>query len=299
MGREWQIGDPVDYTTDGWMDAQNWGHGSDDDDGENRGTGRDLPDPRIEEYGKKAWNLYMDFKEEEALHYINMALDLNDRHANNWNRKAIILEGMKRYAESEECYNRSLQLSPKNLVYDNKARMLYDWAVQLREESKKLPNGLNMLNDAYDKLIKAMNALPGENSEENLDKYLKLRDSINFYIDYERKFQGNLEALKKYDKKELFTITGRNFYKNNVILTPGKPLKLVKDPDNEFDKDAIAVYAEDEKIGYVANNDYTKFELTLSASELQDKIEDTAQGSYLFYLDRYAEIQFNIGRIVK
>ena len=24
MGREWQIGDPVDYTTDGWMDAQNW-----------------------------------------------------------------------------------------------------------------------------------------------------------------------------------------------------------------------------------------------------------------------------------
>lgn len=53
MGRKWQIGDPVDYTTDGWMDAQNWGHGSDDDDGENRGTGRDLPDPRIEEYGKR------------------------------------------------------------------------------------------------------------------------------------------------------------------------------------------------------------------------------------------------------
>ena len=32
MGREWQIGDSVDYTTDGWMDAQNWGHGQDDDD---------------------------------------------------------------------------------------------------------------------------------------------------------------------------------------------------------------------------------------------------------------------------
>ncbi len=24
MGREWKIGDPVDYTSDGWMDAQNW-----------------------------------------------------------------------------------------------------------------------------------------------------------------------------------------------------------------------------------------------------------------------------------
>ena len=75
-------------------------------------------------------------------------------------------------------------------------------------------------------------------------------------------------------------------------------LKLVKEPNNEFDKDAIAVYAQDEKIGYVANNDYTKYELTSSASELQDKIEDVAQGSYLFYLDRYAEIQFNIGRII-
>ena len=299
MGRQWQIGDPVDYTTDGWMDAQNWGHGFDDNNGENRGSGRNLPDPRIEEYGKKAWNLYMEFKEEEALHYINRALDLNDRHANNWNRKAIILEGMKRYAESEECYNKSLQLSPKNLVYDNKARMLYDWAVQLREESKKLPNGLNMLNDAYDKVIKAMNTLPGKNSEEDIDKYLNLRDSINFYIDYERKYQGNLETLKQYNKCELFTITGRNFYKNDVILTPGIPLKLVKEPDNEFDKNAIAVYAEDEKIGYVANKEYTKFKLTSSASELQDKLLDVTQCEYLFYLERYADIQFSIGKIIK
>ena len=297
MGRQWQIGDPIDYTTDGWMDAQNWGHGSDDDNGENRWTGRDLHDSRIEEYGKKAWNLYMDFKDEEALHYINMALDLDDRHANNWNRKAIILEDMKRYAEAEQCYNRSLELSPKNLVYDNKARMLYNWAVHLCEESKKLPNGLDMLNEAYNKVMKGMNTLPRENSEEEIDKYLKLRDSINFYIDYERKYQGNLETLKKYDKSELFTIAGRYFYKNDVALTPGKPLKLVKEQGNEFDKYAIAVYVEDKKIGYVANKNYTKFELTSSASELQDKLQDVTQGEYLLYLDRYAEIQFSIGRI--
>lgn len=35
MGGNWQIGDPVDYTTDGWMDAQNWGHGCDDDENSN------------------------------------------------------------------------------------------------------------------------------------------------------------------------------------------------------------------------------------------------------------------------
>ena len=184
---EWHIGDSVDWG-DRWVDAQNWGRRYDDEDDGNRAIGNSSDNPRIEEYGKKAWDLYMDFKEEEALCYINMALDLDKNHANNWNMKAIILEGMKRFAESEECYNRSLELSPVNPVYDNKARMMYDWAVHLREESKKLLNGLDMLNDAYDKIIKAMNALPGENSEENLDKYLKLKDSINFYIGYGRKF---------------------------------------------------------------------------------------------------------------
>ena len=299
MGDEWEIGDPVDDSNGGTMDAMNWGHGSDDDDDDkNNGIGRNLPDPRIEEYGKKAWDYYMEFKEEEALHYINLALDLNDRHANNWNRKAIILEGMKRYAESEECYNRSLELSPQNLVYDNKARMLLDWSHQLLEESKELPNGLSKLKEAEKKIVKAMNALSAD-SDEDIDKYLRMRDSINFYIDYEKKFQSNLETLKQYDKSELFTITGRQFYRNKINLTSGLPLKLVKEPDNEFDKDAIAVYAQGEKIGYVANNDYTKYKLTSTASELQDKIEDTAQGSYLFYLDRYAEIQFNIGRIIE
>ncbi len=54
------------------------------------------------------------------------------------------------------------------------------------------------------------------------------------------------------DKFELFTITGRKFYRNNITLTSGMPLKLVKEPDNEFDKDAIAIYSNNIKVGYVA-----------------------------------------------
>lgn len=250
-----------------------------------------------DEYANKAWNYYMDFKDEDALYYINLALDLDDKHSNNWNKKAIILESLKRYEESEKCYNRSLELAKHDVVYDNKARMLLDWSHQLLEESKELPNGLKKLEEAKNKITKAMNALSGD-SDEDIDKYIKMRDSINFYIDYETEFQRNLKTLKGYDKSELFTITARKFYKNDISLTPSMPLKLVKEPDNEFDTDAIAVYVQDEKIGYVANNNYTKYELTSSASELQDKIKDTAQGSYLFYLDRYEKIQFNIGRII-
>ena len=250
-----------------------------------------------DEYSNKAWNYYMEFKDEDALYYINLALDLDNRHSGNWNRKAIILESLERYSESEECYNRSLELSKRNIVYDNKARMLLTWSHQLLEESKELPNGLNKLKEAEKKIVKAMNALSGD-SDEDINKYLRMRDSISFYIDYEKKFQDNLETLKQYDKSELFTITGRQFYRNKINLTLGLPLKLVKEPDNEFDKDAIAVYAQDKKIGYVANKGYTKYELTSSASELKDKIEYTAQASYLFYLDRYSEIQFNVGRII-
>ena len=249
-----------------------------------------------DEYSKKAWDFYMDFKEEDALHYINLALDLDKSDSNNWNIKAIILEGMKRYKESEYCYDISLNLSFQNLVCDNKVRMLYDWASKLIEEAKKLPNGLKKLEEAKEINIRAINSRPGENSEEDLDKYLHQRDAINSYINQEKEYQRNLETLKRYSKDELFTIAGNQFYDNN--LAPGRALKLVKEPYNEFDRDAIAVFADNEKIGYVANNDNTKHESTSSASQLHGNFKNIAQGQYLFYLQRH-EIQFHIGRIIK
>ena len=261
----------------------------------------DIIDSRFikrDEYSKKAWDYYMDFNEEDALYYIGMALDLDKRHSNNWNIKAIILEGVNRFEESEECYDRSLKLFRSPVVRDNKARMLRAWAGNLLEESKDLPNGLNKLEKALEINRKAFDALPA-NTKENVDDYLRQKESINFYINYENEYQKNLETLKRYSKDELFTISGRRFYKNNINLTPEMPLRLVKEPENVHDRDAIAVYAEDEKIGYVANNIYTKSELTSSASELQDKIQNTAEASYLLYLDRYADIDFPIGRIIK
>ena len=261
----------------------------------------DIIDSRFikrDEYSKKAWDYYMDFNEEDALYYIDMALDLDKSHSNNWNIKAIILEGMNRFEESEECYDRSLKLFRSPLVCDNKARMLRAWAGNLLEESKDLPNGLNKLEKALEINRKAFDALPA-NTKENVDDYLRQKESINFYINYENEYQKNLETLKRYSRDELFTISGRRFYKNNINLTPEMPLRLVKEPENVHDRDAIAVYAEDEKIGYVANNIYTKSELTSSASELQDKIQNTAEASYLLYLDRYADIDFPIGRIIK
>ena len=64
------------------------------------------------------------------------------------------------------------------------------------------------------------------------------------------------------------------------------------------------MYAEDKKTGYVANNERAKFELTSSASELQDKIGNTARAEYLAYLFRptdlqYYDMQLYSGRIIR
>ena len=297
MTWEWKIGDPVDDANGGTMDAQNR-HGDYYFEEDNRDEAR-INNSKSSQYSKKAWDYYMDFKDEKALHYINMALDLDGRNSNNWNIKGLILASLKRYEQSQECFDKSLQLYQDNIVYDNKARMLLIWSANLLQESKNVSNGLNKLQKAEEKIIKAINTLPGENTEEVLDRYLNQRDTVSYYIGYEREYQNNLEILKACDKYDLFTITGTKFYENSKKLYPGAPLKLLKEPDNEFDSDAIAIYFGDEKVGYVANSDYTKHELTASASELQDKVPDSIQAEYLFFLSRYSPVQFNIGKIIR
>lgn len=295
MTWEWKIGDPVDDANGGSMDAQNW---TGDNYIDEKSSESSFDNYKNEEYSKKAWEYYNDFKDEEALQYINLALDLYDRSSGDWNLKALILDSLKRFEESEKCFDRSLQIYQDDEVSDNKARMLYRWAMNLLDESKKLSNGLDILYEARQKIIKSINTFSSKRDEADFSRCLYLRDSIDYYIGYEKEFHKNLETLKCYDKSELFTVTGTNFYDASKKLNSGVPLRLLKEPDNEFDGDAIAVYVEDEKVGYVANNDYTKYDLTSQASELHDKIADICHGEFLFFLSRYSAVQFSIGRII-
>ena len=298
---EWHIGDPVDWG-DGFMDAQNWGRSYDDDERDSDKSSSQYS--KRDEYSKRAWDYFMDNNFDDALYYIDMALDLDYGNANNWNRKAIVLEYMKRYEESERCYNKSLELYPQSLVYDNKARMLRDWAGHLFKDAINSQNRLPKLEKALKINRKAIDVVQANNGEETVGRYLSQKHIIENTIGHENEYQRNAEALKAYDRSQLFTITGRRFHDTSIKLTIGMPLRLVKEPDNQFDRNAIAVYAEDKKVGYVANNVRTKFELTSSASELQNKIGNTARAEYLAYLFRptdlqYYDIQLYIGRIIK
>ena len=292
-----QTGDPLHDAVYGWDMGSVSGSG--DDSFVEMNAGHTINATKRDSYSKKAWDSYMAFKEEEALRYIDLALDLDRNHSNNWNIKAIVLEAMKRYPESEKCYGKALELSFTDKVCDNKIRMLYDWASELIEESKKLPDASDRLKEAKEINMRALAARPGQKSEEAIEKYLTQRDTIRYYIDCEIEYRRNLETLKSFDNAELFTITGMQFHKSGIRPAQGMPLKLVKEPYNEHDRNAIAVYVMDEKIGYVANNDYSKYELTSSASELQDKFQNIAQGIYLLNLRRFGDMQFAIGRIMK
>ena len=62
------------------------------------------------------------------------------------------------------------------------------------------------------------------------------------------------------------------------FLEPGSSIRLIKEPDNEYDKEAIRVEVEGlGKIGYVANSVTTVLGDSLSAGRIYDRIGKKAQ----------------------
>ena len=87
--------------------------------------------------------------------------------------------------------------------------------------------------------------------------------------------------------KELcFTIAGCNHYFGNEFMEKGMKVKLVKEPDNAFDKEAIQVKIKGlGKCGYVANSLHTVKGESMSAGRLYDKLGDSAKGKIVFVID--------------
>ena len=68
-------------------------------------------------------------------------------------------------------------------------------------------------------------------------------------------------------------------------MEKGMKVKLLKEPDNAYDKEAIQVKINGlGKIGYVANSPFTVKGESMSAGRLYDKLGDTAKGKIMFVL---------------
>ena len=74
--------------------------------------------------------------------------------------------------------------------------------------------------------------------------------------------------------KKYFTLTGTKHYYGSNFLKPGMKVQLEKEPDNEFDPEAILVKLNGlGKIGYVANSPYTVVRQINRCPKLQIKTD--------------------------
>ena len=86
--------------------------------------------------------------------------------------------------------------------------------------------------------------------------------------------------------KIYFTLTGTKYYYGKDFLKPGMEIQLEKDPDNEYDKEAIKVImAPLGQIGSVANSPYTVLGDCMSAGRIYDKIGKKAKAKIMVITD--------------
>ncbi len=134
------------------------------------------------------------------------------------------------------------------------------------------------------------------NQKSNSVHVTDLKKDIYSECDFEsndKKFSNNIkendkskinfsEILNKYSEHILISLVEKN---KNLIYKPfnvGTKLKLLKEPDNEFDGEAIAVEIENlGKVAYVANDVHTVIKGTYSAGRIYDKFEDTANAEVI------------------
>lgn len=86
-------------------------------------------------------------------------------------------------------------------------------------------------------------------------------------------------------KEIYFTLTGTGHYFGSDFLKPGMRVRLVKEPKNEYDKEAVRVERKGlGKIGYVANSAGTVLGKSYSAGRLYDRIGKKAYGRVVYIL---------------
>ena len=85
--------------------------------------------------------------------------------------------------------------------------------------------------------------------------------------------------------KVYFTIAGTRHHYGQEYFETNMEVKLVKEPDNEYDKEAIRVEMDGlGLVGYVANSPHTVMGESMSAGRLYDRIGDSAKGVVKYVL---------------
>ena len=242
---------------------------------------------------EKALKLKEEGKLKEALRIIHDALNENPNDFRNWNAKALILDSLSEYEKAIECFDNALKLNNSDFIKKDKANTLYNFAKVTFFPEGDYEKAMNLIDYALDNLPE----------DEDASEYLFLKAEIYeslgmpmetrlYYLKAEGEFEkanqlsDQIEFLKNSDDV-LITVSGINFFKGLDPFEKGAIFNLVKQPDNEHDSDAIAIFSADEQLGFVANSQYTLIDGVKSASEIKS-IGDNQKAEVVFvFFDRY------------
>lgn len=235
--------------------------------------------------------LFEDSRANEALTLINVAIEKDDSNFRYFSLKAEILEGLNRYSEADEAYAQALEFNDTDEIRESWAGMMYRWANFLNDKKKAL--GI---------ITKAIDILPEPLQDQYRERFWYLKGSIldclgqpiesricymkaEGFTDEIRELEGQIEFLKS-SKDTLISITGTRFYFGIEIFKPGMTVDLIKEPENEHDPDAVRVEIDGEKVGYVANSEYTLVENIKSASDI-NKLDLKKAEVVFIYMDEH------------
>ena len=242
---------------------------------------------------EKALKLKEEGKLKEALRIIDDALNENPNDFKNWNAKALILDSLSEYEKAIECFDNALKLNNSDFIKKDKANTLYNFAKVTFFPEGDYEKAMNLIDYALDNLPE----------DEDASEYLFLKAEIYesmgmpmetrvYYLKAEGEFEkanqlsAQMEFIKNSDDV-LITVSGTNFFKGLDPFENGRIFNLVKQPDNEHDRDAIAIFSADEQVGFVANSQYTLIDGVKSASEIKF-IDDNQKAEVVFvFFDRY------------
>ena len=242
---------------------------------------------------EKALKLKEEGKLKEALCIIDDALNQNPNDFRNWNAKALILDSLSEYEKAIECFDNALKLNNSDFIKKDKANTLYNFAKVTFFPEGDYEKAMNLIDYALDNLPE----------DEDASEYLFLKaeiyesmgmpmETILYYLKAEGEFEkanqlsAQMEFIKNSDDV-LITVSGINFFKGLDPFEKGAIFNLVKQPDNEHDSDAIAIFSADEQLGFVANSQYTLIDGVKSASEIKS-IGDNQKAEVVFvFFDRY------------
>lgn len=226
----------------------------------------------------------------EALSQIEKTLKKDD--VNYWLLKSEIYDRQNEYEKSIDSINHALNIEESDEIKTSKANTLYKWAkvsyfpeLEYEKALEFVENALKILPESEDP--SEFYFLKGEILEALREPVEAKKAYLIAYKEFNKleEFENQVEYLNT-TEDTLINISGSYFY--NFTPSDSMIVDLVKEDDNEHDPDAIAVYYENEKIGYVANSDYTLIDEVKSASKIKNSLNDNAQAKILFvYLDQY------------